>query len=299
MWSCDYFNPAAETFSWRNAYLLACASELAYEEAGKIEPQVRKTWGFDEFEFFDEEDTQAFVASGGGAVIACFRGTEISQLTDVFTDLDMSLVDGPWGGKVHEGFYDALSKVYRQIDGAIDSAIARTKRKYGIATFWATGHSLGAALATLLVARRLERGKPAQGLYTFGQPRTGDRKFARNFDFEFRSSTFRFVNSNDIVTRIPQRIVGYEHCGSFRYFDHSGAYSNQIGFWRSFLNRCQGSVIGLLNGEIDDVSDHSMSRYRNLIEKEVEALDKKQILKLPVARERRQPRLAGPRRRAA
>lgn len=295
-----YFEPTAKTFNWRNAQLLASASELAYQQAGEVESRVRSDWGFEEFEFFDEEDTQAFLTAGGGAVIVSFRGTELSRFGDIFTDLDFSLVDGPWGGKVHEGFYGALSKVYRQLDYAIDAAMNRAKRKYGGATLWVTGHSLGAALATLLVARRLERGKPAQGLYTFGQPRTGDRTFARNFDFEFRSSAFRFVNNNDIVTRIPQRVIGYEHCGSFRYFDHAGEYTRQIGFWRSFLGRCQGSVMGLLKGEIDEVSDHSMVRYRELVERQAAALEEVRILKIPTARNQ-QPQLLmqPPTRRAA
>jgi len=63
---------------------------------------------------------------------------------------------------------------------------------------WATGHSLGAALAALLVARlRFEEDEPVYGLDTFAQPRTGDRAFARAFDADSRDLTFRFVNTSD------------------------------------------------------------------------------------------------------
>ena len=59
---------------------------------------------------------------------------------------------------------------------------------------WITVHSLGAALATLAVAKlRLEKDEPVNGLYTFGQPRTGDRDFAKNFNADFGNQTFRYV----------------------------------------------------------------------------------------------------------
>jgi len=281
MWARKYFNPAAESFSWRNAHLLACAAELAYENAAKVEARVRRKWGFEEFEFFDEEDTQAFVAAGAGAVIVCFRGTEPDALADITTDIDTSLIAGPWGSKVHEGFYNALSKVWRQLDGFVDAAQLRTQRKYGRATVWFTGHSLGAALANLAVARRLERNKPVDGMYTFGQPRAGDSTFARTFDFEFKSSAFRFVNNNDIVTRIPPRAMGYQHCGSFRYFTETGEFTRNIDWWRGFLDSWHGRVQDFLAGEFDDINDHSMTLYRKLIEGEVLSLVKQQAAASP------------------
>ncbi|MCA9453043.1 MAG: hypothetical protein KC584_10520, partial [Nitrospira sp.] len=60
-------------------------------------------------------------------------------------------------------------------------------------TFWFTGHSLGAALATLAA----DRYGDVQGLYTFGSPLVGDEGFAR----DFYVSGYRFVNNNDVVAR--------------------------------------------------------------------------------------------------
>ncbi len=297
MWAKRYFNPQAEGFSWRNAHLLACASELVYEDADVVESRVMRKWGFDEFEFFDEEGTQAFAACAAGAVIVCFRGTETDELADLTADLDTSLIAGPWGGKVHEGFYDALAKVWRQLDRFIDAALLRAKKRYGVATVWAAGHSLGGALANLFAARRLERDKPVDGLYTFGQPRAGDRAFARNFDFEFKSSAFRFVNNNDIVTRIPPRAMGYQHCGSFRYFTDSGQFTRDINWWNGFLDSWQGRVQDFWEGGIDDINDHSMTLYRELIENQVVSLVKKKAAQQPASNQ--QAAHITPRRRAA
>ena len=79
----------------------------------------------------------------------------------------------PWdqGGKVHRGFKAALSEVWTSLEKHI-SNLHRNNLK-----IWLTGHSLGAALATL-AADRLGN---AQGLYTFGSPRIGDRDFKNQY----------------------------------------------------------------------------------------------------------------------
>jgi triacylglycerol lipase len=89
---------------------------------------------------------------------------------------------------------------------------------------------LGAALATLAVATCGEEAKPVHGLYTFGQPRVGGKSFARNFDLNFKSRAFRFVNNNDVVTRVPTRAMGYRHVGQVLVFDSSGKIQTDLHF---------------------------------------------------------------------
>ena len=69
---------------------------------------------------------------------------------------------------------------------------------------WISGHSLGAALATLTA----DRFPKVRSLYTFGSPRVGDREFAENFTVE----AHRFVNGNDIISRLPPEGL-YHHVG--------------------------------------------------------------------------------------
>ncbi|MBW4622712.1 MAG: lipase family protein [Cyanosarcina radialis HA8281-LM2] len=82
------------------------------------------------------------------------------------------------------------------------------------ANVYIAGHSLGGALATIAaldIARQLDiagknKLKSPIGLYTFASPRVGDNKFADKFN-EFMSDgkieSFRFANSEDLVTKIP------------------------------------------------------------------------------------------------
>ena len=97
------------------------------------------------------------------------------------------------------------------------------------ARFILTGHSLGAALAVLFVAILalhdeslvLEKIK---AIYSYGQPRVGDRHFAefmvsviKKYNFEYH----RYVYFSDLVPRLPADgiLFKYKHFGRCIYFD--------------------------------------------------------------------------------
>ena len=169
-------------------------------------------------------------------------------------------------GRVHAGFYDALSHVWRDLEDVV-----RQFNHQFTKTVWVTGHSLGGALASLTVARWLDSGRPVHGMYTFGQPRTGDNSFARNFNFNFMPRAFRMVNNNDLVTRIPPRSFGFSHLGSFKYFTDEGNLEHHIGWWDLFLDSWQGHIHEIFSGDIG-FGDHSMTGYRELVSRQVSDL---------------------------
>jgi hypothetical protein len=99
----------------------------------------------------------------------------------------------------------------------------------------ATGHSLGAAIATIAVMDLKLNEFPnfRYALYTQGSPRVGDRAFSEKFGsgiFFFRLSTFfplciseknlffividasfREVHMNDLVVHVPLEKIGFQH----------------------------------------------------------------------------------------
>jgi predicted lipase len=79
-----------------------------------------------------------------------------------------------------------------------------------------TGHSLGAAIATLAATRR----PPAQ-LFTFGSPRVGDREFATSAAV-VNVPHARYVDCADLVARVPPEALGYVHTGTRHYIDRHG-----------------------------------------------------------------------------
>ena len=96
--------------------------------------------------------------------VLAFRGTELI-LGDWITILRARQVAWAEGGRVHGGFADGLAAVWSDLAPRLAAAPGR--RLY-------TGHSLGAALATLAATRE----RP-HALYTYGSPRVGDDAFLR------------------------------------------------------------------------------------------------------------------------
>jgi len=252
------FNFLPNTTFWQpeNARWMAEAASLAYHGPAEIQATAR-TWGFDRFHFLDRKDTQGFVIAKNDMIIVAFRGTEITDLQDVMTDARIQLMKFPGRrGKAHTGFWGGLNLVWKDL-----LAIIQEEQKTAQPIF-ITGHSLGGALATLATARfRLEMDKPINGLYTFGAPRAGDRDFASAFNADFKPRAFRYVNNNDVITRVPAREMNYSHVGTFLYFDAKGELHNDLALWNRFVETVKGGLKDFLKPGPDFVKDHSMENY--------------------------------------
>ena len=255
------FNPITTRWAPANALGAAYAARLAYLSPAKCQAQAL-AWGFDRFAFLEQKDrknrlldTQAFVAGTDEMILVSFRGTEPSKATDWLTDLDalMRPLDG--GGYVHKGFYDALDVVYADL---LDT-LKRFQDK--AQALWITGHSLGAALATLAATRIfMQERRPVYGVHTFGQPRTGDVAFGNRYDTELGDKTWRFVNNRDIVTRLPPRELFYAHVGQLMFFDKQGVLHHDEHFWNKFLMEVEVGIAGFMDPPAT-VADHSMDLY--------------------------------------
>jgi hypothetical protein len=84
------------------------------------------------------------------------------------------------------------------------------------ATIAVTGHSLGAALATLYVLDNALTNKIKNPvIYTFASPRVGDATFANTFN-TLGLASWRIDNLPDIVPQMP---LGYTHVNSLKQYD--------------------------------------------------------------------------------
>ena len=254
------FNPITTRWAPANALAAAEAARLAYSDAATCQAQAL-AWGFDRFAFLDEPDdhplldTQAFVAGTDDFIIVSFRGTQPTNPVDWLTDLDavMRPLDG--AGYVHKGFYDALDVVYAELLDTLHRFQDKSQ------ALWFTGHSLGAALATLAAARVfMQERKPVYGVHTFGQPRTGDVAFGNRYDSELGDKTWRFVNDLDIITRLPPRELFYAHVGQLMFFDKGGVLHHDEHFWNKFLMEIRVGIGAFFNPPAN-IKDHSMDLY--------------------------------------
>lgn len=269
------FEPRVKGYSAANMAYMAYCAEAAYGSPevskAKLEQLGFTINGTEHFIDLPGSDTQCLVVGDAEKIIIAFRGTE--NLKDWRTDLE--LLKSVWKigvGAVHKGFYEALESVLSQVIDRIKQL--RTNNQ----PLWFTGHSLGGALAALACAtfcqdkdRELTTYETA-GIYTFGQPRIGDRIFTKAFDAEARARYFRVVNNNDIVPRIPN--LGYQHGGNLVYFDAFGNFYNNaiVALWNplSWWRRLQGYYASLFNLDSDDIGDHRMGDYRILTMRQLE-----------------------------
>lgn len=210
------FAPEAATFSPVNAWWLAEIATLVYADETYSRTRMRAA-GFRQILFFDRAGTHAVIAANDRFAVIAFRGSEIWKRSDRFdpqhvfadfrTNIDIRLADWEGGGSVHRGFKEALGAVWGEMAPVIERL-----QGHGL-TIWLTGHSLGAALATL-AADRLQ---DVQGLYTFGSPRVGDTAFGEHFHLP----AFRVVNGDDIVASVPAKIP-FRHVGTLIAIDARG-----------------------------------------------------------------------------
>jgi triacylglycerol lipase len=182
--------------------------------------------------------TQGFFASNNDFAILAFRGTERDDPDDVAMDAeagmnleaDIAAKTGveqhstflhslfqavksrldPGGCWVHFGFQRALNQVWEQVSEMIN----RYRHDHPNAEICFTGHSLGAALATLAVSR-FSGGSAS--LYTFGSPRTGNSTFCDRVRQRADRGVYRFVNGADLVTHVPIEAPFYHHIESLAY----------------------------------------------------------------------------------
>ncbi|WP_282605478.1 lipase family protein [Pelagibius sp. Alg239-R121] len=166
------------------------------------------------------EGFREFLGLDLDAKIATFLGN------DVLADLKFrkTQFDDVPDVKVHRGFLQELDKLW------VDDVLPDLERHAAGTSTWVTGHSLGAAMATLAGMRHA-----FAEVVTFGEPRVGT-----NIDLAFKSGAhLRYRNGADPVTMVPPELpFGFDHHGEliritdpggatdFRY-DHSIVYYSE------------------------------------------------------------------------
>lgn len=201
----------AGDLSLEAALLMANASQIVYEKESEIKNKTT-SWGFDDCQFFDIGLTQGFIAHDDKAVLLSYRGSQ--SLGDWIANMGIVGTPVEGAGEIHFGFLQG----YRAVE---DLVITQLKALSQGRTVWLTGHSLGGALSTITAA--LTRDEVAiDRIYTFGQPRVGRGAFQQIFIDHYHHKFFRFVNNNDIVSKIPPN---FDHVGQRLWFDPDGQLS--------------------------------------------------------------------------
>ncbi|MES1920158.1 hypothetical protein MHBO_001865, partial [Bonamia ostreae] len=217
-------------------------------------------------------DVQWLIAEGKGIVTVAFRGS--ISFVNVTTNLRIyhRLVNNNFwytgdlrfispsqqkmqhgSTMVHAGFLQSYLVVRKSVFKFLN-ALARDKNKETI--FYFTGHSLGAALATLCCLETRCRMGCDVRLYTFGSPRVGCSSFSNLFRALIpKNDCFRIVFERDIVTAYPTELASYRHVDSEVYMNRAG----NIIFAPNVVEKS-------LMPSKTSIEDHLLANYRKAID---------------------------------
>lgn len=202
------FDPLSTLYITGNAWWLAELSRWIYNLDGMsrgnraLPHRYLSAGGLREVAFFSRKGTHcALIESDDDRhespfAVLVFRGS--SEPRNWLTNA----VTMPMRDNVHRGYDLALDQVWAEVLQSVEPL--------SCPVFY-TGHSMGAALATL-AARR----KPPQAVYSFGSPQVGKPDLARSFE---NIPLFRVINYRDMASRIPSSRV-YAHVGELIYISH-------------------------------------------------------------------------------
>ena len=243
-----------ERTQMERALVAAKLSAHAYKSE-KAAVNAAKKMGFKWVKLISRDGAEVLVAKDRNDLWFAFRGTEPSKVNDVMADLNMIKGAAKAGGKVHSGFQKEVNDLWMDVLAEIEHNDQLKVRK----DVYMTGHSLGAAMATIAATRYAPH-----ELFTFGSPRVGGPRFIKNI----KCPHLRFMNNNDIVCRIPPAWLGFRHHGEMIYFNADGNQQPKP-TWKDLF-------LGVLNSWkrfkfFDGIVDHGIPNYVKAIKKLIRA----------------------------
>ncbi|EHA48036.1 hypothetical protein MCOR27_009025 [Pyricularia oryzae] len=153
-------------------------------------------------------DGAVFIDHTRGGIVMSFMGSKSWQsfMTDLdFTGSDSSEICS--GCTVHYG----IKLTYDIIEGALINALNSARAQWPSYQVVATGHSIGAGVATVAAARLRNRLNVDIQLYTFGSPRVGNDAFATFVTNQNRGRNYRITHYDDVVAALPPSWAGFAH----------------------------------------------------------------------------------------
>ena len=252
-----------------NTYWMARIAKAVYMKVSEKEPapdesSILKILQAEDSKFrsvkgYSQNTAQGALIEHQDYLCMAFRGTD--EIKDWLDNIN-AFSEPALFGEFHRGFWNSVEDVWGVLYSRYSELV--TER---IRPLFFTGHSLGGAMATVAAARFIHRDRPFTAVYTFGQPRAMTRNTSRIFNLEAKSRFFRFQNNNDIVTRVPARLMGYSHVGTYIYIAENQRLHDDPGFWFRFVDSMEGALGDATEKGIDGVKDHGMENYLSAIER--------------------------------
>lgn len=207
----------------------------------------------------------AFIATKGENIYLVFRGTATASeevLDSQISQVSYTFVEN--GGMTESGFTGLYEQINTSIIDEIDSLIASGD----FTNLYVTGHSLGAALAVLVVPELADQASTIKTvMYSFAGPGVGNQTFVDLYNTSIGTS-WRVVNTNDVIPKTPPLNLD---CPELMYThvieEKSITFGSEIAGFPDFSSTCSEftilATLGIfLSANSDQIStNHSMCTY--------------------------------------
>ncbi|MDX1695512.1 MAG: lipase family protein [Ketobacteraceae bacterium] len=269
-----FFQPHLTGFDLDNAYMLLLTTLLSEQETEVALSQF-KSWGFFQVKDWNHTGygTRVYIAEHQSFVLVVFRGTTepveiVSNAIFITEETDIEGPDGP--GRAHAGIWD----VHRRTREDIHKLLMAVNDKDKPVIF--AGHSRGGAFTVLQAAYFQQRNAgDIETVYTFAQPRLGDRNFSEGLDALIGDRYFRIEFERDVTPRVPPSAdmaqplyeegyiplwlantvesLNYDYDPGEAYIlNEAGyldpdydSYQTQLSFWRDLFDRFPNLVLSI------------------------------------------------------
>lgn len=169
------------------------------------------------------DDTNGFIGylPSDNSIYVVFRGSEsiLNWVTNLDTTKTAYTSYPDCNCEVHAGFYAAEQRALSQVL----NQVAKLRTTYPTAKVKVSGHSLGAALATLTAMDLYRYGYTDVQCYNFGSPRVGDQAFSA-FAGTKMTNFWRVTHLKDMVVHNPGSgsLLDFWHVCQEEYEDAMG-----------------------------------------------------------------------------
>ncbi|KAJ7887706.1 alpha/beta-hydrolase [Mycena leptocephala] len=142
------------------------------------------------------------------SLVVAHEGTDAKNILSILNDAQFGLAERSTENiTVHDGFQQTFERTGDSLLAGVMDGLKST----GVKKIVVTGHSLGAALATMAAVMIKDAVDPSVdvSMTGFGLPRGGNQGWA---DFLDSQLGLTFVsNQNDLVPTVPPKFLGFQH----------------------------------------------------------------------------------------
>jgi hypothetical protein len=280
-------DPTKLRFNWPNARACLERCAIAYglgpNDSKDPQPVIIQN---------QKTNAYAVVCDEGDHVSVAFRGSKEPE--DYVQDGKFELVTLVWtrweqDAEVHRGFLEDFESLHADLFHAVRNILACKSKPF--VPIFITGHSLGGGLAILCALEFVRQHLNVVGVYTFGQPRVGNHAFCKLYALAKRTNgrrrqrvsnhafcklyaygpnmldhfTFRVVNENDIVPRVPFPPV-YRHVGQKIFLCAPNGVLVNPHWWETADSDLLGFCQAALQHTDVLVGDHHLPAYQKRIQ---------------------------------